>query len=645
MQHRIPGRWVRFTLAAVACVAASSAVTGVQTASAAPSPTPVAGSVSAAGPARAWDVQAWVSGIDGAPARKAGSARTDRAGNFRLEPTSHPDARQAFYLTAAPVGRRDAFTMLATVSPTVPTRVVINEPTTVAAGYALAQFVNSAGVNSTDVSGAAPGVRNAASMAANLADPSTGRLGATLRSAPNGSQTSTMAAFTSLSNAVSACTASADGCAALRSTTTTPLDGRPSTLLDAMANMAKSPSINPAGLFAVSLRDQVRPGGLPLPPPAWTLALRFDGGGGLLAGPGNFAIGEGGDVWVNANYQFAPDPRTPVCDGKYLFRFAPNGTLVGGRPLTGGGLSGAGYGITRDHDGDIWVSNFGFAAPAPGCPTDRQPPHNSMSEFSADGRALSPATGYTEGAISWPQGMATDRNGSIWTANCATDSLTVYPAGDPRRARNIDPGVQQPFDIVDNGRALFVSGLQSSSIAVLDRNGRALRAPITGPQVDNPLGLATDARGTVWVANSGVITLPCPDRPTQTPSYGSVTAFAPDGRTLAGPLRGGGITIPWGITTDGDGNVWVANFAGKRVSKFCGADASTCPPGKRTGDAISPDVTGYFFDGLTRSTAVIVDPSGNLWATNNWKEVPLQTNPGGLHVIAFVGAAAPVPLS
>ncbi|WP_231895893.1 hypothetical protein [Gordonia terrae] len=42
---------------------------------------------------------------------------------------------------------------------------------------------------------------------------------------------------------------------------------------------------------------------------------------------------------------------------------------------------------------------------------------------------------------------------------------------------------------------------------------------------------------------------------------------------------------------------------------------------------------------------VIVDPSGNLWATNNWKEVPLQTNPGGLHVIAFVGAAAPVPLS
>ncbi|GAC83888.1 hypothetical protein GP2_016_00210 [Gordonia paraffinivorans NBRC 108238] len=88
----------------------------------------------------------------------------------------------------------------------------------------------------------------------------------------------------------------------------------------------------------------------------------------------------------------------------------------------------------------------------------------------------------------------------------------------------------------------------------------------------------------------------------------------------------------------------MGNFAGKRVSKFCGANASTCPPGKRTGDAISPDVTGYFFDGLTRSTGLTVDTSGNVWVTNNWKEIPLQTNPGGLQIVALVGAAAPVAL-
>jgi hypothetical protein len=61
------------------------------------------------------------------------------------------------------------------------------------------------------------------------------------------------------------------------------------------------------------------------------------------------------------------------------------------------------------------------------------------------------------------------------------------------------------------------------------------------------------------------------------------------------------------------------------------------------GDQFGRDHTAV--PGPPHPDVVIVDPSGNLWATNNWKEVPLQTNPGGLHVIAFVGAAAPVPLS
>ncbi|WP_168701755.1 hypothetical protein [Gordonia paraffinivorans] len=632
-------RHIPATLTAIIGVAATMGVVPSPEAAATPADPGIAGVVSTAGPDRSWDVRAWITGTGTASATPAGTARTDRSGHFRLRPTQQPGPDEAFYVTATPAGQPGAFTTLAAVSPAIPGRLTINERTTVATGYAMAQFLDG-----TSIAGRAPGVRGAAMMAANLADPVSGRLGTTLTSPPNGSATSTLGAFISLTNALAACTSGADGCGALRSATTTPLSGRPANLIESMAHMAKSPEHDPAGLFGVALRRPVNPGGLPLPPVAWTLALRFDGGGGLLSGPGNFVVGSDGDIWVNSNYEFNADPRTPVCGSKYLFRFAPDGKLRGGRPITGGGLSGAGYGITRDHGGNIWVANFGFAAPAPGCPANLQPPHNSMSKFSPQGQALSPASGFTRGAMDWPQGMTTDRNGSIWAANCASNSLTVYPGGDPSRARNIKVGVEQPFHVVDNGRALFVSGLESSSIAMLDLDGRPLRAPITGPHVDNPLGLATDARGNVWIANSGVITMPCPDRPTGTGSFGSVSALDPAGKRLVGPLRGGGITIPWGVTTDGDGNVWVGNFAGKRVSKFCGANASTCPPGKRTGDAISPDVTGYFFDGLTRSTGLTVDTSGNVWVTNNWKEIPLQTNPGGLQIVALVGAAAPVAL-
>ncbi|MEO9326424.1 NHL repeat-containing protein [Gordonia aurantiaca] len=435
----------------------------------------IVGAVTTAGAPRAWDVQAWITGTDATGARRAGGVRTDRSGRFRLHPTAQPGPDEAFYVTASPAGQQNSFVTLAAVTPIVPRHLTVNEKTTVATGYAMAQFLDG-----TAIRGRAPGVRDASMMAGNLADPISGRLGATLTSPPNGSQTSTLAAFISLTDALAACTTGSDGCAALRAATTTPLSGRPSNLIESMANTAKSPEHDPAGLFGVALRRPVRPGGLPLPPIAWTLALRFDGGGGLLDGPGNFVIGADGDIWVNSNYEYGADPRVPVCGSKYLFRFAPDGRLRGGRPLTGGGLSGAGYGITRDHDGKIWVANFGFAAPEPGCPANRQPPHNSLSRFGPQGEPRSPAQGFTQGALDWPQGMTTDRTGSIWAANCASDSLTVYPDGDPGRARNIKVGVKQPFHLVDNGRALFVSGVESSSIAMLDLTGRPLRAPITG---------------------------------------------------------------------------------------------------------------------------------------------------------------------
>ena len=71
--------------------------------------------------------------------------------------------------------------------------------------------------------------------------------------------------------------------------------------------------------------------------------------------------------------------------------------------------------------------------------------------------------------------------------------------------------------------------------------------------------------------------------------------------------------------------------------------AQHCPPGKRTGDAISPD-TGYGSDALVRNTGVQIDPSGNVWLTNNWIQDAFffQTNPGGHELVVFIGLAAPI---
>jgi hypothetical protein len=127
--------------------------------------------------------------------------------------------------------------------------------------------------------------------------------------------------------------------------------------------------------------------------------------------------------------------------------------------------------------------------------------------------------------------------------------------------------------------------------------------------------------------------------PNFTGANASIAKITPDG-TPIGPFKGGGILIPWGIAVDGDNNIWVSNFQGNTVTYLCGEDTDKCPPGVETGDPIAPE--GYFFDGLARSTAVEIDPSGNVWATNNWEIIAVPQNPGGKQMVVFIGVAKPV---
>jgi hypothetical protein len=381
---------------------------------------------------------------------------------------------------------------------------------------------------------------------------------------------------------------------------------------------------------------------------AWTIALRFNGDGMSVDGPGNFAVDHEGNLWVLNNYQFGATASVPVCGSDSLFKFTPTGQFVPGSPYTGGGLSGAGYGIDIDPFGDVWVGNYGFAAPPPGCPEEDQPPHNSVSQFRPDGTAVSPSTtGYTQGGLDWPQATVSDERGNIWVANCGDGSVTVFPDGDPARAKNIsDLGLTEAFGIAHNRKGVaFITGIGSSTVAMVGPDGKPLPgSPISGPFLQRPMGIATDSNDNFWIANSGFVDLPCPG--IQKPidgSQGSVALLGPDGTPLTDTgFHGGGVTLPWGIAVDGNDNVWVANFAGKRLSQFCGIQVVDCRPGTTTGAAISPDGTGYGFDGLVRNTGVAIDPSGNVWLTNNWNEIPVQTNPGGHEIVAFVGMAGPV---
>lgn len=550
--------------------------------------------------------------------------------------------------------------------------VVINERTTVGAAYAMAQFIVG-----RSIGGKNPGLRNAATMAQNLVDISTGEIAPVLADEPNGSETSTMREFNSLANLLGGCVQGekADSCSALFYLSRSPRGLRATNTLQAIVNIAQNPWQNVAELFALSQDSSIYEPALEpsMEPDAWTLAIRFTGDSGLLDGPGNIVFDKDGNAWVNNNYSRTADSDYG-CGDNHVFKFTPAGTDAPGSPYGGpdgnnGGLYGSGFGITIAPFGDVWASNFGFTGTD--CPisdADRELLSKSVSQFDSEGNAISPSRppepfgGWRseQADIYQPQGTVTDRRGNIWMANCGNASVTKMPAVNPDGAVNFsDLGLEKPFDIaIDSQGNAWVTGNGNNTVVEVGQDGSLIGAPIVGGDINLPIGIAVDGLGNVWIANSGAVRAPCagdldsnrlsPEDASaeSAPEGASVVLRRPDGTLQT--FKGGGIFVPWGISLDGNDNVWVANFAGPKsgligLSQLCGAKPWNCPPGYKTGDPISPP-TGYTSDGLTRVTAVSIDPSGNVWAANNWLTDAQDNldNPGGHELVVFVGLAAPV---
>ena len=574
-----------------------------------------------------------------------GSAVTDASGFFRIPYTPQDDPAAVLYLVAhGPL----ATTRLATVLGTAPvsTSVTINERTTVATAYAMAQFIVE-----NRIGGHAPGLQNAAGTFRNLVNVTTGRVGEVLGSAPNGSVTSTMPTFNSLANMLAGCFNSPAASAALFVLATPPNGTAPDNTLQAAINIAHFSWQNNTQLFLTStIRAPYQPA-LAAAPETWSLAIKYIGNGHEFDGPTNIAFDAFGNAWVGNNYVFREDHSLPSCGSKLVSKLTPTGFDAPGAPFDGTdyGVDGAGFGTTLDPSGNVWIGSFGFYGTT--CPESQRPGMNTVSKFSPDGTPLCPPGGFMQACIRSPQGTVSDAIGNIWIANLCGGTVTQYIGGDPNNAWVLDveagtladpnacPALAsaQPFGVAidvngnawvsDNGRdTAFQIGPDGALIGMADP-----QAPFS-----RPLGIAIDSVGNVWVSNSGVIN-PClaqnqaymDDVVASPPNFGFVTKLHSDG-SFVGRYNGGGVSLPWGIAVDGDDNIWVANFNGQRVTALDGA----------TGQPIAPN--GYPSDGLVRNTGVTIDSSGNVWLCNNWLLNPVQTNPGGDGLVVFIGLAAPV---
>ncbi len=483
--------------------------------------------------------------------------------------------------------------------------VQVSELTTVASVYALQQFMTG-----PRVSGPSPGLPIAADTVQSLAETAAGKPSFVIGNSPNGNATEALATMNTLANVLASCTrGTAASCGRLFSIARAPGQRRPLDTLQAAHNIASRPSHAVARL--VRRQRRVFTPALSSPPRALVIALVHTDGG--FNAPGRLAFDARGRIWANNNFA-----RAGTADGHQLTVLSPTGTPILSSPIRGGGISGSGYGIAVGPGGRVWLSNF---------------TGNSLSLFDPRGRALSPPSGFTQGDLVRPQGIAIGRDRSVWVANSQAAHVTVYPGGDPRRAGKVTGGgINNSFSIaIDGAGAAWVTNESLSpapgSVTRITPAGTA-DLEVTGGGLASPMGIAVDGGGNKWVANF---------------ASDSVTRIDPGGAVSAdSPIRAASLRGPWGVAVDGDDNVWVAGFRGRTLTQLCGRLPANCPPGTGIGQPISPRL-GYSSRGFQHTTAVQIDQAGNVWLANNWSTAtPIANFVGGNGLIEFVGMAAPV---
>jgi hypothetical protein len=610
------------TLAASVSAAAPSALGATSTS--------LSGTVTAAGkPLASADVTLLAGSRTGATV--VGRATSNAAGEFTIS-YANPTAG-VLYVEAAPIAasklRLRSVVGVGSASG-VPARtldsVTVNELTTVAAGYALAQFSGTDGI-----SGPSPGLENAAATAFNLVDSATGKPGEVVTNANNASRNETLATLGTLANLVSLCAPGSPVlCRRLLELATPPGATAPPDTAQAVVDLARNPTLAPAQLYALARRARTYQPTLAAPPTAWILVLLYTDTD--LYASGRIAIDAKGNVWSSTNWE--PGTQNGSTSITVL---DPLGAPTFGSPISGGGMKGGAWGAAiAPGDGNVWIGSFGGA---------------KIVKYSPTGTILSPGDGYTNGGLNHPQGIAVDQKGNVWIANNygpesapGQGDVVVYPGGDASKAIVITGGgLNHPFAVqIDGyGRAWVTNaglggaklvgtrlaplvGKFGGSVTVIGSDFQPTSfSPIESDSFKWPLGTAVDSENNVWVTNY----------------FGStVTEIQPDGN-VAGVYALPKGTLPWSQAVDGSDRVWVAGFARPGVWLLCGSNTAACPPGSAAGAVLSPK-RGFRSKAFQHFTSVQLDQAGNLWLSNNWSK--LVPPVGGTGIAEIVGAATPV---
>jgi streptogramin lyase len=231
-----------------------------------------------------------------------------------------------------------------------------------------------------------------------------------------------------------------------------------------------------------------------------------------------------------------------------------------GQILSGaGGFFGGGINFpvaaASDADGNIWISNYGSS---------------SASLFANSGAAISGSNGYGSGQLDFPVAVAVDGSGNAWLANQSSTTITKITA-DGTQATSFSCCNAPSGLAIDQHGNIWVTNFLEDSVSELSPTGVVLSSGFTGGGLLRPQAIAVDGKDNVWVANYHG------DSITELEGADSVTPGTPLSPGSGYGLSAG-LSLPFSVTVDGSGNVWVSSFANNTVTEFLGAAAPVKTP-------------------------------------------------------------------
>lgn len=350
-----------------------------------------------------------------------------------------------------------------------------------------------------------------------------------------------------------------------------------------------------------------------------TAGYSGDGGAAVAAelnNPYGVAVDNAGNVYVAdyANYRIRK-----VNTGGIIKTFAGNGSAGytgNGGPATAAELGEPG-GVATDGSGNVYFSeqgNYSYRqVTAAGIINGFVSPGNNCTGTCSCGDG-----GLSTIADVWGvQGVAADNSGNAYVSSF--DTYTI-------RRVSIGSGVINHFAGSKGATAGSCSSSCYSGVSGSTGDG----GPATAATLIEPIGVAADAAGNVYIADAGS------NRIRMVNTNGIISTIAGNGTAgysgNGGPATAAELNTPYGVTVDALGNIYIADMGNNRIRKITGGIISTYAGNGTAG--FSGDGGPAILAELHNPYGVATDASGDLFiadmSNNRIREVttgsPLPVN-------------------